>query len=78
LDGIGAGAEALEKSARQAKFKKRHIETLLCNHCRSRRAVTIRYSECVSVALVTQHAKRMRLIFVRGLPCCTVFSHIFS
>jgi len=29
----------------------------------------------VSVALVTQHAKRMRRIVICGLPGCTVFFH---
>jgi len=32
----------------------------------------------LSVALVTKHGKRMRLIVIRGLPGCTIFSNIIS
>jgi hypothetical protein len=32
------------------------------NHCCRIKAVSIRYSECVSVALVIQHAKSMRRV----------------
>jgi hypothetical protein len=28
------------------------------------------------VAVVIQHAMRLRLIVICGLPCCTVFFHI--
>jgi hypothetical protein len=42
------------------------------NHCCSiKQCVT--YSECVSVALVIQHAMRVRYIVVCGLSGCTVF-----
>jgi hypothetical protein len=43
---------------------KRNIEARSCNHCCSGRAISITYSECVSVALVIQYAVRMRRITV--------------
>jgi hypothetical protein len=36
-----------------------NIETCLCNHCCSVKAINITYSKCVSVDLDTQHAKHM-------------------
>jgi hypothetical protein len=41
------------------------------------KAVSITYPECVSVALGTQHAKRMRHIN-SGIPGSTIFFHIIS
>ena len=41
---------------------KRKIETRSRNHCCREKAVSITYSECVPVALVNQHAKRMHRI----------------
>ena len=38
---------------------KRKLEGRSHNHCCSGKTITIAYSECVFVALVTQHAKRM-------------------
>ena len=37
----------------------RNIEARLCNHCYRGKAISITYSEYVSVTLVIQHAKRM-------------------
>ena len=36
--------------------------------------LSITYSECVSVALVIQHAMHMHLITICSLSSCTVFS----
>ena len=36
------------------------------------------YSECLTEALVIQHAQRMRRIVICGLHGCTVFFHIIS
>jgi hypothetical protein len=37
-----------------------------------------RQSDCVSVALVIQHTKRMSHIIICGLSGCTIFFHIIS
>jgi len=41
-------------------MNKRNIDERSHNHCCRERAASIIYSECVSVALVMQHAMRMR------------------
>jgi hypothetical protein len=59
---------------------KRGIEARLLNHrCRGK-AISITYSECVSVALVNQHAKRMHhpvlsSVACLAVPCCSTLSH---
>jgi hypothetical protein len=42
------------------------------NHCCRVKAISITYSQCVSVALVIQHAKRMRRIILSSVACLTV------
>jgi hypothetical protein len=58
---------------------KRNTETRSRNHCCRGKAISITYSECVSVALVIQHAKRMRLILSSvaclALPHFSTLSH---
>ena len=46
------------------------------NHCYSGKAISITYSECVFVALVTQHARRIRRIILTSGPVwlCDNFS----
>jgi hypothetical protein len=39
------------------------------NHCCGGKAITITYSECVSVALVIQHAKGVRRIILSYVAC---------
>jgi hypothetical protein len=60
----------------QAKYVWRNIEALLCYHFCSGKAISITYSECVFVALVIQHAMRIRQIAICGLSGCTVFFYI--
>jgi hypothetical protein len=59
-------------------YVERKIEACLCNRCCSAKAVSITYSECVSVALVIQHAIRIRHIVFCGLPGSAIFFHIIS
>ena len=47
----------------------RYIEGRSRNHCCRGKAINIKYYECVSVALVMQHAKRMRRITVPSVVC---------
>jgi hypothetical protein len=53
----------------------RNIESRSRKYCFRGKAISIAYSECVSVALVIQHAKRMRRIVIYDLSGCTLFSH---
>jgi hypothetical protein len=60
---------------RQCKYKRRpNIEGRSRNHyCRGKAiTITYSYSECVSVALVIQHAKRMRRIILSSVVCLAV------
>ena len=41
----------------------------MSNHCCGGKAASITYSECVLVALVIQHAKRMCLISLSSVAC---------
>jgi hypothetical protein len=45
----------------QCKYK-HNTEASSCNNCCRGKAISITYSECVSAALIIQHAKRMRHI----------------
>jgi hypothetical protein len=56
------------------------IEVRSRNRCCSGKAVIITYSECVSVALVIRHAKRMRRIILSSVarlavPYVCTFPH---
>jgi hypothetical protein len=42
-------------------------------HCSSEKVIPISYSDCVSLALVIQHAKRMRSIVICGLSGSAIF-----
>ena len=47
---------------RQRTYKRNTEEERTSNNCYHRKAISITYSECVFVALVIQHAMRLRRI----------------
>jgi hypothetical protein len=55
-------------------YVQRKIETRSCNHCCRVKAISITYSECVSIALGVQHAVRMR--YDLGNSDCAKFSTV--
>ena len=54
---------------RNKKCDVRTMEVRSCNHCCSRKALSITYSECVSVVLVIQHANNMLRIILSSVDC---------
>ena len=50
------------------------------NHCFRLKAISITYSECLSVALFIQHAQRMHRVLLPSVVCLTLpyFFHIIS
>ena len=56
---------------RQAISIRRNTEALSNKHCCSGKAISVKYSECVSAASVTQHAKPMRHIIL-SLVCLAI------
>jgi uncharacterized membrane protein YwzB len=58
----------------------RNTEGRSRNHYCCGKAISITYCECVSVALVIQHAKRMRCIILSSMACLAVtyFSTLFK
>ena len=56
-------------TTRKAMYVYRNIEVHLCNRCCSGKAISTTYSECVSIALVIQHAKRIRRILLLSVAC---------
>jgi hypothetical protein len=59
---------------------KRSIEARSRNYICSGKAISITYSECMSVALVIQHALHMRHIILSSAACetLTIFFHIIA
>ena len=50
-------------------YVQRNIEARSRNHYCHGKAASITYSECVSVALLVQHAKRMRRVILSSVNC---------
>jgi len=63
---------------RQATRILRNIEVSSYNHSCSGKAINITYCKCVFVALVIQHAMRMRHIVICVLSGSTIFFHTIS
>jgi len=65
---------------RQAMYEYRNTEGRSRDHYCSGKAISITYSECVSVALVIRRAKGMRRVIFSPVACPAVqyFVHIFS
>jgi hypothetical protein len=59
----------VRNTATKAIYVQCHIKGRSRNHCCRGQAISITYSECVSVALVIQHAKRMRCIILSSVAC---------
>jgi len=59
------------KQHRKCTYK-RKIEARSRNHFRRGKEISIIYSECVFVALVIQHAKRMRRIILSSVACLSL------
>jgi hypothetical protein len=60
---------------KSSMYLHRNIEASSCNHCCSVKAICIAYSECVSVALVVQHALHVRHVVICGLFGLNPFPH---
>ena len=63
---------------RQEAYALRKNQTRSCNHCYSGRAIRITYSDCISVALVIEHAILMRHVVFCGVLGCTLFLLIMA
>jgi len=68
----------LNKAGGNVLYVYRNVESRSCNHCYGGKTISITYCECVSVALVMQHAMRMRPAVISGLSDCTIFFSTLS
>jgi len=59
-------------------YVERNVEELSCNHCCSGTAISIKYYECVFVALGIKNVMRMRQIVICVLSCPTMLFHVIS
>jgi len=60
--------QPVNNQGRQFTYKC-NIEARSCNHCCCGKAINLIYSECVSVALVKEHAKLMRRFMLSSAAC---------
>jgi hypothetical protein len=59
-------------------YVKRNFEARSFNHCCNGKAISIIFSQCVSVALVSHYAMCMRRIDTRSLLGSAIFFDIIS
>jgi len=64
--------------ARRALYVQRSTDTRACKRCCSEKAISIKYYECVFVALGIQYAMSMCHIVICSLSGCTISFHIIS
>jgi len=64
--------------ARQALYVWRNGEARSHNHFCRGKAVSIKYFECVSLALGIQRPMHMRHVVICGVPSSTIFFHLIS
>jgi BarA-like signal transduction histidine kinase len=57
---------------RQAVYVERNIEARSCSHCCSGKAISVTYSECVSLPLGIQHAMRISHFILSSEACPSV------
>jgi hypothetical protein len=60
--------EYMLRQTRQAMYVQRNIEVRSRNHCCRGKAINITYFECVSVALVIQHASACAVFYCHLWP----------
>jgi len=65
-------------TTRQAMYVEHNTESRSCNRCCSGEAISITYSECVSVVLGIQQAMRVRQVVILGPFGSTKFFRIIS
>jgi len=61
--------QSKKRKDRQWANSERNIQSRSCQHFCRGIAIRIMYSECVSVALVIQHAKRMHRVILSSVAC---------
>jgi len=74
IDLFMSGNRTFDRQDRQIS----NIKTRSRNHGGRGKEISITCTECVSLALVIQHAKRMRCIAICGLYDSTIFFHIIT
>ena len=75
---VSSSSSSSNSKNKTGNLLQRDIKAHSLNHCPCGEVTSITCSECVSVALVFQHAMRMRHIAIRGLPRSTIFFHVTS
>ena len=66
-----------DEQYRQYQYKP-NIEARSRNHFYREKAISIIYSECLFIALVTQHAQRMRRIILSTVACMGIPQYLIS